>query len=103
MAESQEKPIGVAAKPTRPQEFYDSIKRKFAEERDLRLSYRPEGTAQYTSDLTGALSQYEVDPYADAVTPRQPINDPVEVLFIRVGFSPLLTSARLRAPALESL
>ena len=51
MAETQEKPIGMVAKPTRPQEFYDSVKRKFAEERDLRLSYRPEGTAQYTSDF----------------------------------------------------
>ena len=35
MTESKEKPIGMAAKPTRPQEFYDSVKRKFAEERDL--------------------------------------------------------------------
>ena len=65
MAESIEKPIGMTAKATRPQEFYDNIKRKFAEERDLRLNYRPEGTAQYTSDLTGELAKYEVDPYAE--------------------------------------
>ena len=44
MAEAIEKPIGLTAKPTRSQEFYDSIKRKFAEERDLRLRYRPDGT-----------------------------------------------------------
>src|ERR1700680_1677512 len=55
MAEKIAKPIGMVAKPTRPQEFYDSVKRKFAEERDLRLSYRPEGTAQNTSDLSGEL------------------------------------------------
>src|SRR5260370_8285945 len=88
MPQTIEKPIGMAAKPTRPQDFYDSIKRKFAEERDLRLSYRPEGTAQYTSDLSGKLSRYEVDPYAGEVTPRDPINDTVEVLFIGAGISP---------------
>ena len=49
----------------KPQEYYDRIKQKFAEERDLRLGYRPEGTRQYTSDLTGSLAKYEVDPYAD--------------------------------------
>ena len=103
MAESIEKPIGMTAKPTRPQEFYDDIKRKFAEERDLRLNYRPEGTAQYTSDLTGALSRYEVDPYSSAVAPREPINDTVEVLFIGGGFSALLTSARLRERGVESI
>src|ERR1700722_15352721 len=103
MAETIEKPIGLTAKPTRPQEFYDNVKRKFAEERDLRLSYRPEGTAQYTSDLTGALSRYEVDPYASAVAPREPINDTVEVLFIGGGFSALLTSARLREHGVESI
>ena len=103
MAESIEKPIGVTARPMRPQEFYDSIKRKFAEERDLRLSYRPEGTAQYTSDLTGALAKYEIDPYAGEVTPREPLNDIVEVLFIGGGFSALLTSARLREHGVESI
>ena len=103
MAETMEKPIGMVARPTRPQEFYDSVKRKFAEERDLRLSYRPEGTAQYTSDLSGELSRYEVDPYAGEVTPREPINDTVEVLFIGGGFSALLTSARLREHGVESI
>lgn len=103
MPQTIEKPIGMAAKPTRPQEFYDRVKRKFAEERDLRLSYRPEGTAQYTSDLSGELARYEVDPYADAVKPREAINDTVEVLFIGGGFSALLTSARLREHGVESI
>src|SRR5258708_481359 len=103
MAETLEQPIGMVAKPTRPQEFYDSVKQKFAEERDLRLSYRPEGPAQYTSDLSGELSRYEVDPYAGEVTPREPINDTVEVLFIGGGFSALLTSARLREHGVESI
>jgi len=103
MAQTPEKPIGMTAKPTRPQEFYDNIKRKFAEERDLRLNYRPEGTAQFTSDLTGELSQYEVDPYGGELKPRAPINDTVEVLFIGGGFSALLTSARLRERGVESI
>src|SRR5579863_2337314 len=103
MPPTLEKPIGMVAKPTHTQEFYDSIKKKFAEERDLRLKYRPKGTAQYTSDLTGELSRYEVDPYAGEVTPREPINDTVEVLFIGGGFSALLTSARLRERGVESI
>ena len=42
-------------KTQKPQSYYDDIKQKFAEERDLRLNYRPEGTEQFTSDLTGNL------------------------------------------------
>ena len=99
MAETTEKPIGMIAKPTRPQEFYDSVKRKFAEERDLRLNYRPEGTAQYTSELSGGLAKYEVDPYAGEVTPREPINDTVEVPVYRrrlLGAADLGAAARAR-------
>src|SRR6202040_3055877 len=102
MAERLDKPIGLTAKPTRSQEFYDSVKRKFAEERDLRLKYRPQGLTQYTSEFTGALARYEVDTYADAVAPREPINDTVECLFIGGGFSALLTSARLPGATVES-
>ena len=90
-------------KARRPQEYYDSIKEKFAEERDLRLRYRPEGTQQYTSDLTGTLAKYEIDPYGGEIKPREPINDTVECLFIGGGFSALLTSARLRERGVESI
>ncbi|HXD89732.1 MAG TPA: NAD(P)/FAD-dependent oxidoreductase [Candidatus Binataceae bacterium] len=95
--------VDFLAKSKRPQEYYDGIKRKFAEERDLRLQYRPEGTKQYTSDLEGELARYEIDPYADEVKPRAPINDTVECLFIGGGFSALLTSARLREFGVESI
>ncbi len=91
-------------RPTdKPQDYYDAIKRKFAEERDLRLRYRPEGTSQYTSDLTGELAKYEIDPYAEATTPREPITDTVECLFIGGGFSALLTAARLREKGVRSI
>lgn len=100
-------PIGtispLSSKSDRPQEYYDRIKQKFAEERDLRLHYRPEGTAQYTSDLSGELAKYEIDPYGGEITPREPINDTVECLFIGGGFSALLTSARLRECGVESI
>src|SRR5216684_2557641 len=82
MAEKLDKPIGLTARPTRSQDLYDSVKRKFAEERDLRLKYRPQGLSQYTYELTGVLAKYEVDTYADAVALREPINDAVECLFI---------------------
>jgi len=82
---------------------YEAIKRRFAEERALRLRYRPEGTAQFTSDLTGPLEKYARDPYAAEVPPREPLRDEVEVLFIGGGFSALLTSARLREKGVESI
>jgi cation diffusion facilitator CzcD-associated flavoprotein CzcO len=86
-----------------PQEYYDRIKQKFADERDLRLGYRPEGTQQYTSDLSGALAKYAIDPYADEGAARAPIEDTVECLFIGGGFSALLTAARLRERGVESI
>ena len=85
------------------QAYYDDVKAKFAEARDLRLSYRPEGTAQYTSDLTGDLAHYEIDPYADDGAERAPITDTVECLFIGGGFSALLTAARLRERGVTSI
>ncbi len=85
-----------------PQEYYDAIKAKFAEERDLRLGYRPPGTEQYVP-LEGELAHYETDPYAEQVVERDPIDDEVEVLFIGGGFSALLTSARLREKGVESI
>jgi cyclohexanone monooxygenase len=107
MSDADERPqaalINWLSDSKRPQEYYDAIKRKFAEERDLRLKYRPEGTEQYTSDLAGELGKYEIDPYGGEVTPREPINDTVECLFIGGGFSALLTSARLREHGVESI
>ena len=87
----------------RPQEYYDQIKERFAAERDLRLAYRPEGTAQFITDLGGPLAQYETDPYGGPVIERDAIDDTVEVLFIGGGFSALLTSARLREKGVESI
>jgi cation diffusion facilitator CzcD-associated flavoprotein CzcO len=89
--------------PVRDAAYYDAIKRRFAEERDLRLRYRPEGTSQYTSELTGELAKYARDPYGGEIAPRAPIADEVEVLFIGGGFSALLTSARLREKGVESI
>jgi cation diffusion facilitator CzcD-associated flavoprotein CzcO len=91
-------------RPTeKPQEFYDEIKQRFAEARELRLRYRPDGRAQYTSDLTGELAKYEVDPWVETIKERAPINDTVECLFIGGGFSALLTAARLREKGVESI
>ena len=91
------------ARPKRPQQYYDQIKDKFREQRDLRLGYRPPGTDQYTSEFNGDLAKYAVDPYATDIPSRKPLSDEVEVLFIGGGFSALLTSARLRERGLESI
>jgi len=87
----------------KPQAYYEQIKQRFAEERDLRLRYRPEGTKQYTSDFNGELARYLTDPNADAVPAREAIADEVECLFIGGGFSALLTAARLREHGVTSI
>ena len=91
------------AKKQKPQAYYDEIKKKFAQERDLRLGFRPEGTAQFTSDLDGALNEYAIEPQSPAAEERAPIADTVEVLFLGGGFSALLTSARLREQGVQSI
>ncbi len=91
------------SKNTKPDSYYEEIKRKFAEERELRLSHMPEGTAQFTSDLSGELGKYAVDPFAGEIEEREPLNDQVEVLFIGGGFSALLTCAQLRKKGVESI
>ena len=108
METSKEKLAAAAALAEAPvarplQAYYEDIKSRFAEARDLRLKYRPQGTAQYTSDLTGELAKYQIDPYADDAEPRAPITDTVECLFIGGGFSALLTAARLRERGVESI
>ena len=52
----------------RPQSYYDDIKRKFAEQRDLRLKLRPEGTQQFISELSGSLAKYATDPHGENTT-----------------------------------
>lgn len=84
------------------QDYYEAIKSRFAEERDLRLGYRPPGTEIYQA-LEGDLERFEHDPREAVVTPREPIEDEVEVLFIGGGFSALLTSARLKQKGVESV
>jgi cation diffusion facilitator CzcD-associated flavoprotein CzcO len=90
-------------RPKQPQQYYDDIKAKFRDARNLRLGYRPPGTDQFISELSGDLSKYAVDPYAADVPDRAPITDEVEVLLIGGGFSALLTSARLRERGIKGV
>jgi cation diffusion facilitator CzcD-associated flavoprotein CzcO len=89
----------------KPQSYYDEIEKKFGEERDLRLNYRPEGKSQFITDLEddADLARYETDPFAEELTERAPYTDHVEVLCIGGGFSALLTAARLREKGVESI
>ncbi|MSP42014.1 MAG: NAD(P)/FAD-dependent oxidoreductase [Alphaproteobacteria bacterium] len=87
----------------KPQEYYEAIKRKFSEERDLRVKYKPSGTGEYIYELEGNLARYEVDTYAPPPKARDPLVDTVEVLFIGGGFSALLASAKLREHGVDSI
>ena len=59
---------------SRPQSDYDDIKTKFKKERDKRLTYRPPGTTQYTSELTGELEKYSTDPWRKEAADRERAN-----------------------------
>ena len=50
----------------------------------------PDVLAVGATDLTGGLAGYEIDPHARELTPREPLFDTVECLFIGGGFSALL-------------
>ncbi len=60
----------------KPQSYYDDIEKKFGEERDLRLNYRPEGKSQYITDLEkdADLARYETDPFAEPFVERAPLD-----------------------------
>ncbi|OUS10235.1 hypothetical protein A9Q89_11500 [Gammaproteobacteria bacterium 53_120_T64] len=79
------------------------MKARFAEERDVRLNYRPEGTSQFNSNLDGDLAHFGEDVYTRDVEPRDALTDTVEVLFIGGGFSALLTTSQLRAVGVEDI
>ena len=90
----------------KPQSYYDEIEKRFGEERDLRLNYRPEGKAQYIDEL-GARTP--ISPTTRPIRSRSrsveraPFTDHVEVLCIGGGFSALLAAARLREKGVESI
>jgi cation diffusion facilitator CzcD-associated flavoprotein CzcO len=88
---------------SKPQSYYDEIKQRFADERDLRLNYRPEGTSQFNSNLEGSLEHFGKDSYNRDIKPRDTLTDTVEVLFIGGGFSALLTTSQLRAVGVNSI
>jgi cation diffusion facilitator CzcD-associated flavoprotein CzcO len=69
----------------------ETLKRKYAEERDKRL--RADGNAQYVR-IENQLSHYLDDPYVP-VREREPVTDHVTVAFIGGGFAGLVTGARL--------
>ncbi len=75
----------------------DTIRQKYAQERDKRL--RSDGTAQYVrlADVIGGSD----DPY-QPVQPREPKTDHVTVAIIGAGFSGLLTAARLKESGVDN-
>ena len=77
----------------------DSLRRRYAEEREKRL--RPEGKDQYL-EVSGSYASYAEDTYA-ALPDRDPIIADVEALVVGGGFGGLLAGARLRDAGIEDV
>ena len=89
-------------------EYYDDIKAKFAEERDLRLELPTARHRELPATSTARWSTSHATRTPTIGSSVHPIDDvanggEVEVLFIGGGFSALLTSARLREKGVESI
>ncbi|MEV0642395.1 NAD(P)/FAD-dependent oxidoreductase [Streptomyces sp. NPDC050619] len=78
----------------------DALRAKYRAERDRRI--RPDGSSQYRR-LTGELSSYADDPYAELELTREPLCDRVDVAVIGGGFGGLLTGARLRQAGIQNI
>ena len=78
----------------------DSLRLRYSEEREKRL--RPDGIDQYV-EVAGDLAHFAADPWAEAVPPREPLTDEVDVALIGAGFGGLLVGARLRQLGVEGL
>ncbi|RBY82976.1 monooxygenase [Geodermatophilus sp. TF02-6] len=77
----------------------DSLRRKYAEERDKRL--RPDGLDQYVR-LTGRFAHFAEDPHQPVVE-REPVTDHVTFAFIGGGFAGLTAGARLKEAGIDDI
>ena len=83
----------TSRRPRSPMFDVDTLRRKYAEERERRL--RPDGIAQYV-EIAGPFARFAEDPWADGQFEREPLTDEVDVAIVGAGFGGLLTGARLR-------
>jgi cyclohexanone monooxygenase len=76
-----------------------SIKKKYREQRDLRL--RDDALTQYVEARGEYAGFAEVDPFLP-VEPREPLNDHVEVVILGTGFAGTLSAVRLRQVGIDN-
>ncbi|MGX6509018.1 flavin-containing monooxygenase [Rhodococcus sp. SJ-2] len=77
----------------------DWVRAKHAYERAKRL--RRDGVEQFV-EVTAEFSHWEDDPYVER-TPRDPVNDEVEILMIGAGLGSLIAAARMREAGLDGI
>jgi hypothetical protein len=79
----------------------DALKRKYLEERDKRLSARPEGNAQY-KEFKGIFEKYLKDPYVPRVD-REPIELDIDFLVLGGGYGGQCVAAELIKAGITNL
>ena len=76
-----------------------AIRERYRQERDKRI--RVDGNQQYLQP-EGRFTALLDDPYVQ-VTPREPVNDDVDVLVVGTGFAGLVTGARLKQAGISNV
>ncbi|MFN5600623.1 MAG: flavin-containing monooxygenase, partial [Acidimicrobiaceae bacterium] len=81
------------------EEDRNAIRERYRYERDKRI--RTDGNQQYLQP-EGRFASLLDDPYVQ-VTPREPVNDEVDVLVVGAGFAGLVTGARLKQAGVNNV
>lgn len=75
-----------------------ALKARYREERDRRM--RSDGQRQYEQPVDDLADNYEADPHTP-VTPRQPVNEEIEIAVLGGGWSGIMAGVQLRKAGID--
>jgi cyclohexanone monooxygenase len=77
----------------------DALKARYRQERDKRM--RSDGQAQYEKPVDDLADNYEADPHTP-VTPRDPVNEDLEIAVLGGGWSGIMAGVQLRKAGIDN-
>lgn len=79
----------------------DAVRARYRAERDRRI--RPEGSGQYAFTDAGRFAEYGADPWTPEITPREALEDEVDLTILGAGFGGLIAGAFARKAGIEKI